>query len=49
MAAIGSSPNPRLGPSGVSADAIHRPLISVNLTSTQNAEHESRSTIIVQV
>jgi len=45
MASSASSPRPRLGPLGVSADAIHRPLISRSRTSTQNSEQVRRSTI----
>ena len=37
-----SDPHPRLGPSGVSADAIQRPFTSSSRTSTQNAEHWRR-------
>ena len=46
MASIARSPRPRLGPCGVSADAIQRPLISRSRTSTQNGEHVSRITIM---
>jgi hypothetical protein len=42
-------PSPRLGPSGVSAEAIHRPFISRSRTSTQKAEQVSRSTIMAKV
>ncbi len=45
MASMALSPSPRLGPSGVSAEAIQRPLISRSRTSTQNAQHLSRSRI----
>jgi len=45
MAWSASSPTPRLGPFGVSADAIHRPLISRSRTSTQKSEQVSRRTV----
>ena len=49
IASLGSRPRPRLGPLGVSADAIHRPLISRSRTSTQNAEQTSRMTIMAAI
>src|SRR5438874_13690172 len=48
-ASIGRVPSPRLGPSGVSADAIQRPLISRRRTSTQKSEQVSRRRITEQV
>lgn len=41
-AAKASAPQPMLGPSTVSAEAIHRPFTSSRRTSTQNAEQQRR-------
>ena len=41
MLGIGSLPNPRLGPSGVSAEAIHRPL-TLSATARRGTDRATR-------